>query len=366
MGACCGKPVEPTEAGLRSSITAQQDNREAQLDLESLLCAATVNEERWSTAEDAAVASMISALHGHDASADRCAEFARCCSNRLDHTSVAVKIKTMGVMTRCERDLHAEKLGPDLCRAMLDACGEKLSTFSALAAELTASPHGDKAKRPLIRDSAALLAVLTASAAPAMEEHADETPVQGDESSGAAARSISRRSIALESDCKQEMREHLEKIGFRASVSTVVDQLTEHGYESVADIEQAAMEDLDKIGLKVPQLSKLKAWKNSKNTSGSTVDKAEEGIPQFVSHSVASVGSSSPTDVTADGAQSAFASCRFNGEIERHVQQLQAALKAKYQITLRLIDMQGGGDIDKEVFSAIESCDTFIVFGSRK
>jgi hypothetical protein len=341
----------------RYSITAQLDNREAQLDLEALLCAATVNEEFWDKSEEAAVARIVSALNSDGASTDRCAEFARCCSNRLDHASVAVKVKTMEVMTRCERDLHAERLGPELCRAVLGACGEQLKSFSVLASEL-----GDKPKRKLLKDSAALLAVLAACAAPALEEHTDETPV-GDESS--MCRSISRRSLALESDCKEEMRDHLEQIGFRMSVSTVVHTLVENGYESVADIEQAAMDDLEKIGLKAPQLSKLKAWKDSKTTEGPMANKIEEGIPQFVSHSVAVVGSPSSADAAAVRARSAFASCRFNGEIERHVQELQAALKAKYHITLRLINMQGGGDIDKEVFSAIESSDTFIVFGSR-
>jgi hypothetical protein len=63
----------------------------------------------------------------------------------------------------------------------------------------------------------------------------------------------------------------------------------------------------------------------------------------------------------------AFGSMRFG---EQHgvvpmAQELQRAL-ASYGVHLHIIDMQAGGNINKEVFSAIEASDTFIVFGSAK
>ena len=45
--------------------------------------------------------------------------------------------------------------------------------------------------------------------------------------------------------------------------------------------------------------------------------------------------------------------------------QLQRALSA-HGIKLHIIDMMAGGNINKAVFSAIESSDTFIVFGSAQ
>ena len=44
---------------------------------------------------------------------------------------------------------------------------------------------------------------------------------------------------------------------------------------------------------------------------------------------------------------------------------LQRAL-AERGVSLEIIDMMGGGDIDREVFSGIEQCSTFIVFGSAR
>ena len=39
---------------------------------------------------------------------------------------------------------------------------------------------------------------------------------------------------------------------------------------------------------------------------------------------------------------------------------------AERGVSLEIIDMMGGGDIDREVFSGIEQCSTFIVFGSAR
>ena len=43
---------------------------------------------------------------------------------------------------------------------------------------------------------------------------------------------------------------------------------------------------------------------------------------------------------------------------------LQAEL-AKHDAFMRIIDMTASGDIDTKVFSNIEKCDTFVVFGTH-
>ena len=59
-----------------------------------------------------------------------------------------------------------------------------------------------------------------------------------------------------------------------------------------------------------------------------------------------------------------FGSMRFkNGGILPEASQLQREL-AKHATPMKIIDMKAGGDIDTEVFSAIEACDTFLVFGT--
>jgi hypothetical protein len=68
---------------------------------------------------------------------------------------------------------------------------------------------------------------------------------------------------------------------------------------------------------------------------------------------------SSATDV--------FGSMRFGAAhgVEPMARELQAAL-GTLGTNLHIIDMHAGGDINKAVFSAIEACDTFLVFGSAK
>eukprot|EP01043_Picozoa_sp_COSAG02_P066330 COSAG02_NODE_10288_length_1977_cov_1.615016_2_plen_297_part_00 len=62
---------------------------------------------------------------------------------------------------------------------------------------------------------------------------------------------------------------------------------------------------------------------------------------------------------------SAFGSMRFDGIVPEAAKLLQRAL-AERGVSLEIIDMMGGGDIDREVFSGIEQCSTFIVFGSER
>ena len=59
-----------------------------------------------------------------------------------------------------------------------------------------------------------------------------------------------------------------------------------------------------------------------------------------------------------------FGSMRFkNGGILPEAKQLRAEL-AKHDAPMQIVDMSAGGDIDTSVFSGIEACDTFVVFGT--
>ena len=62
---------------------------------------------------------------------------------------------------------------------------------------------------------------------------------------------------------------------------------------------------------------------------------------------------------------SVFASLRFDGVVPLEAEKLRAAL-APMGVSLEIINMKGGGDIDTTVFKTIEHCDTFVVFGSAK
>jgi hypothetical protein len=64
------------------------------------------------------------------------------------------------------------------------------------------------------------------------------------------------------------------------------------------------------------------------------------------------------------GDRQIFASMRFTGgQVLSEAKQLRAEL-AKRGLVMRIIDMSAGGDIDTSVFSGIEACDTFLVFGT--
>ena len=61
----------------------------------------------------------------------------------------------------------------------------------------------------------------------------------------------------------------------------------------------------------------------------------------------------------------AFASLRFDGVVPLEAEKLRAAL-APMGVSLQIINMKGGGDIDAAVIAGIEHCETFIVFGTAK
>ena len=81
-----------------------------------------------------------------------------------------------------------------------------------------------------------------------------------------------------------------------------------------------------------------------------------------MSESVHSAGAAMARALSKD---SAFASLRFDGVVPAEAAKLQAAL-AQRGVSLEIINMVGGGDIDQAVIDGIEHCDTFIVFGSEK
>ena len=66
-------------------------------------------------------------------------------------------------------------------------------------------------------------------------------------------------------------------------------------------------------------------------------------------------------------AERIFGSMRFGDEhgVVPMATQLGAALEER-GAQLTIVNMAGGGDIDRAVIDGIESCDTFLVFGSAK
>ena len=63
--------------------------------------------------------------------------------------------------------------------------------------------------------------------------------------------------------------------------------------------------------------------------------------------------------------RSAFASLRFDDAVPSAASELQAALAERFDVSLEIVNMKGGGDIDQAVIDGIEHCSTFIVFGSK-
>ena len=70
------------------------------------------------------------------------------------------------------------------------------------------------------------------------------------------------------------------------------------------------------------------------------------------------------TTTVEDGTRQLFGSMRFGPKgILPEAKELQLAL-AEQNANMMIIDMAAGGDIDTNVFSGIEKCDTFLVFGT--
>ena len=68
---------------------------------------------------------------------------------------------------------------------------------------------------------------------------------------------------------------------------------------------------------------------------------------------------------SAPASHCAFASLRFDGVVPLEAEKLRGLLEAR-GVSLEIINMKAGGDIEAAVISGIEHCDTFIVFGSMK
>eukprot|EP01043_Picozoa_sp_COSAG02_P015626 COSAG02_NODE_670_length_18676_cov_29.852029_1_plen_399_part_10 len=61
----------------------------------------------------------------------------------------------------------------------------------------------------------------------------------------------------------------------------------------------------------------------------------------------------------------AFASLRFDDVVPAEAEKLRVVLEAR-GVSLQIVNMKGGGDIDAAVQHGIKSCDTFIIFGTAK
>ena len=75
--------------------------------------------------------------------------------------------------------------------------------------------------------------------------------------------------------------------------------------------------------------------------------------------------SRSSTDFREPSNKCIFASMRYrNGRVLKEATLLQRELQQR-GFKLFIIDMRSGEDIDEKVFSTIEHCDTFLVFGTH-
>lgn len=73
-----------------------------------------------------------------------------------------------------------------------------------------------------------------------------------------------------------------------------------------------------------------------------------------------------PKQYEGNPALAVFGSMRFKGgRVLPEARALQLQLELR-NIKLHIVDMSAGGDIDTEVFSGIEFCDTFLVFGTAE
>jgi hypothetical protein len=95
-----------------------------------------------------------------------------------------------------------------------------------------------------------------------------------------------------------------------------------------------------------------------------TFEQQQQQIMSGGHGSVRGVPPPAPKQREGDPARAIFASMRFKGGAilpEAKALQLQLQLR---DVDLQIIDMNAGGDIDTEVFSGIEFCDSFLVFGT--
>ena len=92
-----------------------------------------------------------------------------------------------------------------------------------------------------------------------------------------------------------------------------------------------------------------------------------DGVHSAETAEPAALAAAAPPRRQYSAAERLFGSMRFGDEhgVVPMAQELGVELE-KRGAKLAIINMAGGGDIDLEVFSGIESCDTFIVFGSAK
>lgn len=154
-------------------------------------------------------------------------------------------------------------------------------------------------------------------------------------------------------------------------------QIKEQGYDELDFLTQIAEADvtelMDDVAMK-PGHKKifLKKWKElvleTTDGSGGAAPVAAKATTE--GHGDVAIGTgglAAHAAAMADpGARKRqiFASMRFKGGgVLPEAKKLQAEL-AQHNVPMQIIDMTAGGDIDTRVFSGIEACDTFVVFGT--
>ena len=147
--------------------------------------------------------------------------------------------------------------------------------------------------------------------------------------------------------------------------------LDELGAEAVEDLKELEAEHIDALASKLKVLQAKKFRKKLSTLAGAAEAAAAAPGPLatvgHVGHPNAHaprVSLQAPVPAATTGKRLLFGSMRFkNGGILPEALALRAEL-AKHGAHLMIIDMSAGGDIDTNVFAAIEACDTFVVFGT--
>jgi hypothetical protein len=114
----------------------------------------------------------------------------------------------------------------------------------------------------------------------------------------------------------------------------------------------------------------IKEWEMALPGQGGAVSAAdEEATPPGSLGAHTSPLAGAPAVAAPAGLENgdAFCSLRFGAHhgAEHMAQELQRAMSGRKK-SLKIIDMLAGGDIDQHVFRSIETCGTFIVFGTAK
>jgi hypothetical protein len=151
----------------------------------------------------------------------------------------------------------------------------------------------------------------------------------------------------------------------------------DYGVETVEDLLNLEPEDIDRLVALLKRSpgknfrAALAALAIETATPGDAVGAGpkpiSEAVPPGKPIDLHTVGTLSPTLEPEPGDEVPFFSLRFGVKhgVVPMAKQLQCAL-AQRGTRAKIIDMMAGGDIDATVFSSIEECGTFVVFGSAE